>query len=175
MLKTQINQLLALTLCAVGFANALPNTKEFPEVIPGPGLPSLASLNLTSAELYQRVPSPDVVKGLERRFSLICNNVQECSTSDASACFNYLNGLGHQACTVPNVYLAGNTFCTAGGCHWYGSNWKEGGGLVSSYCSDVATGGAAIEFGCSQTNGLVSGSNAANGNGDLVVTISSED
>ncbi|KAK7053662.1 hypothetical protein R3P38DRAFT_2851491 [Favolaschia claudopus] len=176
MLKTQINQLLALALCAVGSANALPNTntKEFPEVIPGPGLPSLASLNLTSAELYQRVPSPEVVKGLERRFDLICNEVPQCSVSDATACFNFLTALGQQACTVPGPVGASSTFCTAGGCHWFGGNLKQGGGSVSSFCSDVATGGASVIFGCTQSNNLVSGANAANGNGDLIVTISSE-
>ncbi|KAJ7189366.1 hypothetical protein GGX14DRAFT_485149 [Mycena pura] len=173
-MKTQINHLLALTLCAFGLANAFPTAEEYPEVIPGPGLPSLASLNLTSAELYQRVPSPDIVKRLERRFNLICNQVPQCSVSDATACFNFLNALGHQACTVPDPFLSNILFCTAGGCNWGGTNFKEGGGLVSSFCSDVATGGAAVVFGCSQSNGLVSGSNAANGNGDLVVTITSQ-
>ncbi|EHL03377.1 hypothetical protein M7I_0598 [Glarea lozoyensis 74030] len=39
--------------------------EEFPEVIPGPGMPRLASLNLTSADLYRGTipsfgpPSPD--------------------------------------------------------------------------------------------------------------------
>ncbi len=32
--------------------------KAYPEVIPGPGLPSLAELNLTSAQLYEQGP-PD--------------------------------------------------------------------------------------------------------------------
>lgn len=31
--------------------------RDYPEVIPGPGLPSLASLNLTSAELYEMTPA----------------------------------------------------------------------------------------------------------------------
>jgi len=35
-------------------------TVDYPEVIPGPGLPSLASLNLTSTELYDMpLPDPD--------------------------------------------------------------------------------------------------------------------
>jgi hypothetical protein len=57
-MKTQIHRLVALVLCTAGFVNSLPTAEEFPEVIPGPGLPSLASLNLTSAELYQRIPNP---------------------------------------------------------------------------------------------------------------------
>ena len=36
------------------YAAAMPaTTQSFPEVKPGPGLPSLASMNLTSAQLYQ--------------------------------------------------------------------------------------------------------------------------
>lgn len=31
--------------------------REWHEVVPGPGLPSLASLNLTSAELYEMTPA----------------------------------------------------------------------------------------------------------------------
>jgi hypothetical protein len=151
-MKTQINRLIALTLCTASLVRSLPSTaEEYPEVIPGPGLPSLASLNLTSAELYQRIPSPgrsssflnvneiltrtnsDVMERLERRFSLICNEVPQCSISDATACFNFLNALGHQACTVPGPIGASSTFCTAGGCHWFGGNLKEGGGSVSSF------------------------------------------
>ncbi|KAK7001696.1 hypothetical protein R3P38DRAFT_3046979 [Favolaschia claudopus] len=119
-------------------------------------------------------PAKNVVKGLERRFNLICNEVPQCSVSDATACFNFLNALGQQACTVPGPVGASSTFCTAGGCHWFGGNLKQGGGSVSSFCSDVATGGASVIFGCSQSSNLVSGANAANGNGDLIVTISSE-
>lgn len=33
--------------------------RDYPEVVPGPGLPSLASLNLTSAELYEMVPTSE--------------------------------------------------------------------------------------------------------------------
>ncbi|KAJ7222809.1 hypothetical protein C8J57DRAFT_1482253 [Mycena rebaudengoi] len=173
-MNTQLRRLLTLTLCAVGFAKAVPTAEEYPEVIPGPGLPSLASLNITSAELYRTVPTQDIKKSLARRFPLLCNEVPQCSIADATACFNFLNALGHQACTVPGPVGGSSTFCTAGGCHWFGGNIKQGGGSVSSFCSDVATGGATIIFGCSQLNGLVSGANAANGNGDLIVTISSE-
>lgn len=31
--------------------------RDWPEVVPGPGLPSLESLNLTSAELYEMKPT----------------------------------------------------------------------------------------------------------------------
>lgn len=43
-----------LALASFQATSALPAPETvYPEVIPGPGLPSLASLNLTSAELYQ--------------------------------------------------------------------------------------------------------------------------
>lgn len=54
---TQMSALL-LSL-AFGAATALPaveTVKTYPEVIPGPGLPSLASLNLTSVDLYTMKP-----------------------------------------------------------------------------------------------------------------------
>ncbi|AEO64481.1 uncharacterized protein THITE_2110654 [Thermothielavioides terrestris NRRL 8126] len=52
--------LLALLFLGLGlFHAALAAPEQYPEVIPGPGLPSLAELNLTSADLYTR-PMPDV-------------------------------------------------------------------------------------------------------------------
>lgn len=48
-----------LALTTLKTAAALPTSEQvYPEVIPGPGLPSLASLNLTSAELYQKKLPP---------------------------------------------------------------------------------------------------------------------
>jgi hypothetical protein len=44
-----------LFLAAVFAASAGALPSDLPEVIPGPGLPSLASLNLTSADLYTPV------------------------------------------------------------------------------------------------------------------------
>jgi hypothetical protein len=151
-MNAQLRRLLTLTLCVVGFAKAVPTAEEYPEVIPGPGLPSLASLNITSAELYRTVPTQgknslfltlhqfsyatnflDIKKSLARRFPLLCNEVPQCSIADATACFNFLNALGHQACTVPGPVGGSSTFCTAGGCHWFGGNIKQGGGPVSSF------------------------------------------
>ena len=52
-----------LALTALQTAAALPAAVQvFPEVTPGPGLPSLASLNLTSAELYTKpLPSSNLL------------------------------------------------------------------------------------------------------------------
>ena len=48
----------AILLAIFNGINALPaeTAKVYPEVIPGPGLPSLASLGLTSADLYTMTP-----------------------------------------------------------------------------------------------------------------------
>ena len=44
---------LLLRLFSLGAASAIPTAeKAYPEVIPGEGLPSLAELGLTSAQLY---------------------------------------------------------------------------------------------------------------------------
>ncbi|KIM23344.1 hypothetical protein M408DRAFT_27913 [Serendipita vermifera MAFF 305830] len=59
--------------------------------------------------------------------------------------------------------------CRAGQAIIYGSNIR-GGGEVSSYCSDVAIGGQNIINACNWS-GQVAGADAANGNGDLIVSI----
>jgi hypothetical protein len=37
-------------------------TPDYPELVPGPGMPTLASLNLTSAGLYGMGPPPSLGK-----------------------------------------------------------------------------------------------------------------
>jgi hypothetical protein len=49
MVKVFISALLGLA----SIQGAIAAPKVYPEVIPGPGLPSLASLNVTSAQLYE--------------------------------------------------------------------------------------------------------------------------
>ncbi|KAJ7871049.1 hypothetical protein B0H13DRAFT_2350115 [Mycena leptocephala] len=181
--------LVAISVSVVSLVSAIPTTTDtdFPEVIPGPGLPSLASLGLTSEELYRRIPTPgttsfllltarmnsaapEEMKRLQPLFTLECGEVPPaCPVANAVACFNFLNALGTTACTVNGENV---TFCTSGSCHWFGSN-ISGGPSASSFCRDVATGGNAVINTC-QGNGFVDGANAANGNGNLIVTISAE-
>ena len=54
--KALVSLLLATMAFSLVQSAALPAeaTTVYPEVIPGPGLPSLASLGLTSADLYNR-------------------------------------------------------------------------------------------------------------------------
>jgi len=58
--KVLISSLLGLAsvTAATAAATLVATPKVYPEVIPGPGLPSLAELNLTSAQLYEMGP-PD--------------------------------------------------------------------------------------------------------------------
>ncbi|KAJ7642013.1 hypothetical protein FB45DRAFT_863079 [Roridomyces roridus] len=110
------------------------------------------------------------MKRLEARFPLMCGQVPPaCAVADAIACLNFLSALGTTACTVNGD---NEVFCTAGACKWIGSN-LSGGPSASSFCADVATGGDVVINTC-QGNGFVDGSNAANGNGLLAVTISEE-
>jgi hypothetical protein len=53
---------LLLAVSQAGHATPLAEERsmvDYPEVIPGPGFPSLASLNITSAELYQMSRADD--------------------------------------------------------------------------------------------------------------------
>jgi hypothetical protein len=51
---------------AVATASALPAVdRVYPEVIPGPGLPTLAELNLTSAQLYTMKPDMSRINWLQ--------------------------------------------------------------------------------------------------------------
>ncbi|KAJ3494985.1 hypothetical protein NLG97_g3715 [Lecanicillium saksenae] len=62
-------------------SGALAGTIKYPEVIPGPGMPSLASLNLTSEQLYT-MPMPDlslrqaqITGGMDHASSSYCQDV----------------------------------------------------------------------------------------------------
>ena len=53
MMKTISMASVLLPLCVYAAAMLVVAEQSFPAMKPGPGLPSLASLNLTSAQLYQ--------------------------------------------------------------------------------------------------------------------------
>ena len=50
---TMANFLISSLLSLASLQGTMAAPKVYPEVIPGPGLPSLAELNLTSAQLYE--------------------------------------------------------------------------------------------------------------------------
>lgn len=157
---TSFTVLLVLAFCAISsvkVANAVPATTtttvtpaaHYPEVIPGPGLPSLKSLGLTSDDLYKKGPSLGKASSIksqipfltnfieeremfEKRFTLQCGSPgPACDVGSAWGCYNYLNGLGHTNCVVSGAY-SNIKFCQAGSCSWYGSN-IGGGSSASSW------------------------------------------
>ena len=135
------------------YAVAMPATPQqaFPVVKPGPGLPSLGSLNLTSAQLYQgyskiclylfifsllmiliEKPAPlsTGLFTLATDFDAFCGGGENDAAlvDDVIACFNYLTSLGHQACVVP---LSGVTFCTSGTAQVNGAVYDTSGSATS--------------------------------------------
>lgn len=133
-----ISAVLSSFSASFAFATAVPGTflPVHPEVIPGPGLPSLASLGITSDDLYKSkaytrnwLPLDrkwdliycigelviDSVNGLSKRFDNFCGGGRGATgnVDDVIACFDYLNRLGTTRCGVPgdnNQHI----FCTAG-------------------------------------------------------------
>ncbi|CAA7266214.1 unnamed protein product [Cyclocybe aegerita] len=165
----KLGSLTAAFLCvlaSLGNVAALPTADNAVEVIPGPGLPSLVSLGLTSADLFKKVPeiNSTVAPQLSKRFDDFCQNTNLVNRDNAIACYNYLNALGTTACGVDTNI----DFCVAGDAHIGGSNIA--GGHASSYCRDVATGALWIINNCN-INNRVEGAAAAYGNGNLIVSI----
>ncbi|KAL2828376.1 hypothetical protein BJY01DRAFT_228427 [Aspergillus pseudoustus] len=105
---------------------------------------------------------------VDKRYALTCgdNGSGYVPVGEAQACVDYLRNKGTEACTVNGENVI---FCTSGSTKIYGSNinLKDS---PSSHCSDVAAGVQAIIDGCTQ-GGTVAGSNAAAGNGDIIVSI----
>lgn len=124
-----------LALGSMVHAGPLPIAFEdtYPEVIPGPGMPSLASLGLTSADLYQMTPVRRSVleeRALARR-DVYCG-YKVCTVANAQACVNYLNSLGTQNCMATAANNA--DFVQAAQCHIYGFvNVPSKGATASSY------------------------------------------
>lgn len=101
--------------------HAGPIPKEIEEVIPGPGMPSLAELGLTSADLYEMSPVPLnslEERALVKRATCRLPGTNYCQTANAQACVNYLNSLGTRSCVAQ--YWPPADMCVAGQCHIYG-------------------------------------------------------
>ncbi|KAG2008049.1 hypothetical protein CC2G_013520 [Coprinopsis cinerea AmutBmut pab1-1] len=169
-------------------------TDDCPEVVPGPGLPSLASLNLTSADLckspeefqmslYGQVESPSSAqdsandeKQLVKRYTPWCSGTH-ISAPYAASCFNYLYALGSTACEVPRGVVSRFCHSTGSGSNvaWYGSTID--GLYSSSTCMDVARGGEWVFWNCIASapgagpQFIREGANAAWGNARLAVRI----
>ncbi|EAU89018.1 hypothetical protein CC1G_09987 [Coprinopsis cinerea okayama7 len=150
------------------------------EIVPGPSLPSLASLNLTSRDL--------VVRALERleRFKLELaeedhnsNELLESRSRSKSLtkrfCYEYLHAIGSTTCAVP---AWGSRFCHtvsgSGDVAWSGS--VNGVSYTQSSCADVANGGVWVLHNCRDYIFVgwyfqMEGTNAAWGKENLIVSI----
>ncbi|KAF9564236.1 hypothetical protein CPC08DRAFT_705406 [Agrocybe pediades] len=167
----------AILFCAamVVQVSAVP-TADTVEIIPGPGVPSLQSLGLTSAEIFRMsaersvTARNEVETSLTKRIATTCQNIagHTVSAANAAACVTFLRNLGTQPCGVSGDNII---FCQAGDAAIWGSNVGGGPSGASSFCSDVAIGAQNILNACTMSNGQVEGFAAANGNGDLVVSI----
>ncbi|EAU89023.1 hypothetical protein CC1G_09992 [Coprinopsis cinerea okayama7 len=179
---------------ALTFVLALPQnpsdlSEDCPEIIPGPGLPSLASLNLTSADLCKSPEEfqmerygyvdPQLAGSISKLSSRQttgpwCGS-RTISPSKAKYCYNYLYSLGNTACAVGPLY--GARFCTAGGGNdvaWYGNSLNAQ--RSESPCRDVARGGQWVLDNCVIHNSPLGrlqqeGSNFAAGSTNIVVRI----
>jgi hypothetical protein len=89
------------------------------EVIPGPGLPSLAELGLTSKMLYAIKPNlsnKEPSANLKRQVGYPwCNPIWSAKAdgADITACYNYLNNLGQTPCVASDA-VSYVVMCTAG-------------------------------------------------------------
>lgn len=118
-----MHALSALSICALllGLAHSNPIPKEFEEVIPGLGMPSLEELGLTSADLYEMSPVPLNTlqeRALVKRATCRVAGAAHCQTANAQACVNYLNSLGTRDC-VAQYWPPADMFVAAQ-CHVYG-------------------------------------------------------
>ncbi|KAJ3992867.1 hypothetical protein F5050DRAFT_1714948 [Lentinula boryana] len=165
----------AILINAASVADLTSTKGTYPELIPGAGLPTLAELNLTSEALYTMTPklfNRELVELSERSelFTNECFTYTTANVNDVIACFNYLENIGGNTCSVNGDNVQ---FCYAGTAQISGSN-VSGTSSAASLCSDVALGVQWIFTNCN-VGGLVGGAAAANGNGFLIVGVENID
>ncbi|KAF2018120.1 hypothetical protein BU24DRAFT_461090 [Aaosphaeria arxii CBS 175.79] len=141
--------------------------KHYPDVIPGPGLPSLEDLNLTSAELYTMPLSQLPNDEMSVMLTPGCGPGNAyTNVTGLIACFNYLNSLGGTRCVVG---ASGKTeFCHADSSRALGESVT--GRSESSACSDVAFGLLWVIDHCTRPDQSCAGFQAPRGNGNINVT-----
>ncbi|KAK4148359.1 hypothetical protein C8A00DRAFT_19799 [Chaetomidium leptoderma] len=104
---------------------------------------------------------------LEKRAPLVCTGYSFCKVADAVWCINYLATIGGQGQRC-EVTTAAN-WCGHGSARLNGLTAV--GASTSSNCNDVARAGGYIMDACTRSDGLVSGTAPAYGNGNLIVEI----
>ncbi|CAO2654827.1 Nn.00g115600.m01.CDS01 [Neocucurbitaria sp. VM-36] len=154
------------SLQAVSASPILEVREDYPEVIPGEGLPSLESLGLTTAQLYE-MPRPEPAE-MSVMFDPRCGPSDAAYTNVNSviACYHNLKNLGTTRCGVPGSGKV-TEFCRSGDAHAIGQSLT--GRDESSYCSDVAIGLLWVVDHCTRPDQSVAGFAAPNGNGNFFV------
>ncbi|KAG2007996.1 hypothetical protein CC2G_013476 [Coprinopsis cinerea AmutBmut pab1-1] len=158
------------------------------EIVPGPGLPSLESLNLTSRDLVVRAfdrmeqMRESNNDSLEKRYTATCDNVL-MHGEGGWFCFEYLLSLGQANCIVPPW---GARFCHTNynvyvyEVAWYGAtNGLGPNDWTQSKCHEVANAGIWILHNCHTPYGgaqmQFGGTDAPWNNQNLVVRIGLKD
>lgn len=142
---------------------AAPTASNAIQVIPGPGLPSLESLGITSSDLFNTNFKP--ITQSENRLSAnklfkrqsSCQFDYQATRVNAIACRNYLIQTGTYTCSSGDSYA---TLCTAGDAEIVGWNYYDIAGGVQTSCSDAAVAASWVIDNCStcpQDNCLVEG------------------
>ena len=147
------------------------------KIQPGPGLPSLESLNLTVEDLLRRdFSGADNPTSLDRRQARQgCGSLFDTPTNtglsdDALACINYLLALDTQDCAASPAERS--IFCTSGNTVIQGVS--QTGKTTQSWCKHVAEGARWIYNNCHAWDGNrnhVSGNAPAFGNGNMMVAL----
>ncbi|KAJ8108846.1 hypothetical protein ONZ43_g6300 [Nemania bipapillata] len=155
--------------------------REYPEFIPAPGFPSLASLNLTTEMLYRApklLPIPDEMVSADSVIGPLYTDTCEsgfvtANVDDVIACFNYLVALGNTVITVTAAdKISGTPYlrqvAISGTAHITAHALADG---VKATAYNVALG---VQWSFTNCNhgGQVAGSAAAYGNGDLIILTS---
>jgi hypothetical protein len=160
--------------------NAL--TKNYPEVIPGPGLPSLEELGLTSEDLYTK-PLPPLInttveishkeargaQAVVDSFGGFCETTSTGNVDNIIACFNYLNAFENGQLHLTVQFGSTYHFCSAGDAQVIGttSQLADMPWVIASG-PNVALGLQWIFTYCNK-GGRVGGYQVANGNNLFIV------
>ncbi|CEJ82905.1 hypothetical protein VHEMI02946 [[Torrubiella] hemipterigena] len=162
-----LQSLLMASMAVLVFANVM----KYPEVVPGPSLPSLEEVGLTSAQLYQ-MGRPKSLSSASTPPSAAaahtgCGPTDSAyaNVNDVIACYHYLNNLGDQACHVPGDFHT-VIFCVAGGAAIGGQGLR---GDTDHSCREVAAAALWAVDHCTRSDQSVAGFQSVAGDDDVVV------
>ncbi|KAL4866911.1 hypothetical protein BDV12DRAFT_172255 [Aspergillus spectabilis] len=129
---------------------------------------TLTTLFLTLLSASYTIAAP--TDTLQQRYELTCqdNGGGYRPVQEAQACVDFLLDKGNADCTVADD---NSTFCRVGSTVITGSNVNNKPEGARSSCRDVALGAQKIIDSCTTPEGKVGGTNAANGNADIIVAI----